>query len=265
MAVKYLQMEPAAYPADPDWLAMTAEERGCYHTLIVFLGCNGGKLENNTEKLRNLCGATNEKFEIFWKKFSHKFPVKRGMITHKRVSRELARSRKLIKQRQLAGKKSGESRRTLVEQPLNGNGTKAQLSEVKRSKVKISKKREVFIPPTLKDVKSYCLEKGLTIKPEHVWSFYENKGWKVGKVVMKDWHLAVSRSEDWENAPRVKRQPTPKDEIAALEKKRQEMRAEHGQFIREADEKKLITVWRTQITLRPLINELRPEIAGKAK
>ena len=56
-----------------------------------------------------------------------------------------------------------------------------------------------------------------------------------------------------------------KDEIAALEKKRQEMRAEHGQFIREADEKKLITVWRTQITLRPLIRELRPEIAGKAK
>lgn len=72
---------------------------------------------------------------------------------------------------------------------------------------------------------------------------------------------------DWRDAPTKSsvEQKKAEDETAAQEKKRQEMRAEHGQFIREADEKKLITVWRTQITLRPLINELRPEIAGKAK
>lgn len=87
----------------------------------------------------------------------------------------------------------------------------------------------------------------------------------VGKSKMKNWHIAVSQSENWEGAKRVKRQLSPKDEAAALKKKRQEIRAEHGQFVKEADEKKLITVWREQLTLRWLIDELRPEIAGKAK
>jgi hypothetical protein len=86
---------------------------------------------------------------------------------------------------------------------------------------------------------------------------------KKGRDPYTDHYRTLCKWAKKDNIPELHK--AEKDESAALEKKRQEMRAEHGKFIREADEKKLITVWKSQINLRWLINELRPEIAGKAK
>lgn len=51
-------------------------------------------------------------------------------------------------------------------------------------------KRERFTPPTLQEVRDYCAEKGYTFDPEAFWSFYESKGWKVGRNPMKSWKAA---------------------------------------------------------------------------
>lgn len=54
-----------------------------------------------------------------------------------------------------------------------------------------SKKR--FIPPTVDEVKEYCDEKGYEfVDPVSFVSFYESKGWIVGKTKMVSWHSAVS-------------------------------------------------------------------------
>jgi hypothetical protein len=63
-----------------------------------------------------------------------------------------------------------------------------------------------------------------------------------------------------DNIPEIKKEA---DDKQALENKHREMREQYGAFIREADEKKLITVYKEQINLRWLIRELRPEIMGK--
>ena len=48
-----------------------------------------------------------------------------------------------------------------------------------------------FTPPTLSEVQSYCEEKGYLIDAEQFISFYDSKGWMIGKNKMRDWKAAV--------------------------------------------------------------------------
>ena len=48
-----------------------------------------------------------------------------------------------------------------------------------------------FTPPTVDDVKAYCLEKGYKVDSGRFVDFYTSKGWLVGKNKMKDWKAAV--------------------------------------------------------------------------
>ena len=48
-----------------------------------------------------------------------------------------------------------------------------------------------FCPPTVSDVKAYCLENGYSIDPERFIDYYDANGWRVGRNPMKDWKAAV--------------------------------------------------------------------------
>lgn len=48
-----------------------------------------------------------------------------------------------------------------------------------------------FTPPTVEEVREYCLERNNTVDPETFINFYESKGWFVGKNKMKDWRACV--------------------------------------------------------------------------
>ena len=52
-------------------------------------------------------------------------------------------------------------------------------------------KRKRFSPPTLEEVKTYCLERGNKVDAERFIDYYTSNGWKVGKNSMKDWRSAV--------------------------------------------------------------------------
>ena len=72
-------------------------------------------------------------------------------------------------------------------------------SKVKESKVKESKENGIreksrtsrFSPPSVSDVEEYCKERGNDIDAESFVSYYESKGWLVGKSPMKDWKAAI--------------------------------------------------------------------------
>ena len=51
--------------------------------------------------------------------------------------------------------------------------------------------RSRFIPPSVREVADYCVEKGYKIDPEHFVNYYTSNGWMVGKNKMKDWKAAV--------------------------------------------------------------------------
>lgn len=83
-----------------------------------------------------------------------------------------------------------------TETPVNAynNDTKEKESKVKKSKVESisdKPKRSRFIPPTLEEVKAYCVERKNNVDPQHFIDYYESNGWKVGKNPMKDWKAAV--------------------------------------------------------------------------
>ena len=48
-----------------------------------------------------------------------------------------------------------------------------------------------FRPPTLEEVKSYILEKGIEIDAERFVAYYESNGWMVGRNKMKNWKSAI--------------------------------------------------------------------------
>lgn len=51
--------------------------------------------------------------------------------------------------------------------------------------------RSRFIPPTVDEVRAYCIEKGYALDADRFVDFYTSNGWKVGRNPMKDWRAAV--------------------------------------------------------------------------
>lgn len=68
----------------------------------------------------------------------------------------------------------------------------------REDKIRVDKSnvRNVFKPPTLIDVQTYCAERNNSIDAERFINYYETRGWKVGKFKMEDWKAAV---RTWEN------------------------------------------------------------------
>ena len=57
-----------------------------------------------------------------------------------------------------------------------------------------------FTPPTVAEVRDYCLERNNGIDAEQFVDFYASKGWMVGKNKMKDWRSCV---RTWERRDRA--------------------------------------------------------------
>lgn len=51
--------------------------------------------------------------------------------------------------------------------------------------------RNIFIKPSIDEVRAYCRERNSTVDPEAFMAFYESNGWKVGQNNMKSWKAAV--------------------------------------------------------------------------
>lgn len=52
-------------------------------------------------------------------------------------------------------------------------------------------KGKKFKPPTLMEVETYCVERGLPIDAERFIDYYSSNGWRVGNSPMKDWQAAA--------------------------------------------------------------------------
>ena len=48
-----------------------------------------------------------------------------------------------------------------------------------------------FVPPTVEEVREYCLERQNGIDPQAFVDFYASKNWMVGKTKMSDWKASV--------------------------------------------------------------------------
>ena len=80
---------------------------------------------------------------------------------------------------------------------VNNSLTQDRSGQVRIGQDRIEeRKRSNFSPPSLDEVKNYCLTRKNNIDSERFIDFYESKGWMIGKNRMKDWQAAV---RTWEN------------------------------------------------------------------
>ena len=70
--------------------------------------------------------------------------------------------------------------------------------EEKETKVSTKNPTPRFQPPTVEEAAAYISAKGYHVDPEIFVSFYESKGWYVGKNKMKNWHAAIATWEKTE-------------------------------------------------------------------
>ena len=92
---------------------------------------------------------------------------------------------------------------------------------LKEQSTKEYKGHRDFVPPTVEEVRDYCLERDNHVNPDAFVDFYTSKGWMVGKNKMKDWKAAVRTWEkDRKEAP--KPQTIPHNSNPFTELKRRE-------------------------------------------
>ena len=126
---KYVQLESEAFLAD--FVGMSAQERGCYATIIFYLYTKHGSCAFDKSDLAALCGLSELEFDKLWRKIGKKFNTKNSKLKHKRVTKELRRAKQLIQVRSRAGVKGAQSRwQTHNKAIANENETKTKTIKV---------------------------------------------------------------------------------------------------------------------------------------
>lgn len=114
-----------------------------------------------------------------------------------------------------------------VTKPEPKEKVKVKEKDKVKDKDKESKGTVRFAPPTLDDVREYCLEQGYSIDSDRFIDFYTAKDWMIGKNKMKDWKAAVrnwARTQRQESTANGSR----RQESTAKSKNRFHNLEEHG-------------------------------------
>ena len=82
-------------------------------------------------------------------------------------------------------------------QPM-GNQLLPSINKNDKNKEK-KERKEIFTPPNLKEVETYCQKRKNNINPQIFVDWNTSKGWMIGKNKMKDWKAAI---RTWEQRDR---------------------------------------------------------------
>jgi len=117
------------------------------------------------------------------------------------LKRDLRKYDDYIDKQKFNGAKGGRPKKeeiTQITQPFFQEPKKADnVNDTDNDNVKdIKVKRDVFIKPSIVELKNYMLEIGMNDVSEKWFDYYESNGWLVGKNKMKNWRAAV---RTWKN------------------------------------------------------------------
>jgi len=100
------------------------------------------------------------------------------------------------KRRAEAGSKGGKAKvanASKSKQTVANQANLADSDSKNKSDSKSNNKNKRFIKPSVQELNSYFLEKGIknTLEAEKMFNYYESNGWQVGRNKMKDWKAAA--------------------------------------------------------------------------
>jgi len=137
--------------------------------MIDFLWINSGKLDgNSSEFLAKLCGifrvSHQKRAQKLWENISRKFKIVDGIITHRRVTKEIQRQAESRLRRSEAGKKGMESRwnkdNNAIPQGITKDNPSSSTSTSSTTTVKKNtKKKTTAFPPELDTLEFHTIWK----------------------------------------------------------------------------------------------------------
>ena len=182
---------------------------------------------NNPKKIQRMIGASDDDLKILVAK-SFIIPFESGIVVikhwkiHNYIRGDRLHETKYTEERSLLDVKKNGSYTIMsdicqsdVRQLTGSLDTEVRLGKDSIGKDSIGERVKRFTPPTVEQVREYCLERKNSVDAETFVDFYASKGWKIGKESMKDWKAAV---RTWEKRYK-KEEPKKKDKshLKALE------------------------------------------------
>ena len=151
-----------------------------------------GSLATSTASLAEQTGVSESTVRRWLKKFENDGQITRQAtnrftiinITNYRAFQDIPDDRVNNQMTEQVNNQMTEQVNNQMTEQVNNNRTKKQSNK--------ETKKQVFIRPSLDDVRQYARENSLSVDPERFYDYYEANGWTInGKAQMKDWKAAV--------------------------------------------------------------------------
>ena len=165
---------------------------------------------NNPKKIQRMIGASEDDLKLLLaKRFILGFESGVIVIKHWRMHNLLRKDRYNPTQYQeefqtLQLKENGSytdhGNHLATKWQPNGNQMATQ-DRLGKDRLDKDSRGKCFTPPSVEEIREYCLERKNNVDAERFHDFYEAKGWMVGKNKMKDWKACV---RTWEKSEKPK-------------------------------------------------------------
>lgn len=165
---------------------LTDEERGRLFTALLAYSQTGEPQQLSGNE-RFVFPVMREQIDREYKKYAAKCERNRENVM-KRYSNEYERNQSYSNATNTKTKKKTKTR-TKTKEKENIEGVPGGTPADKPPKTR------AFVPPSVEEVRAYCLERGNGIDSQYFVDYYDSNGWMVGKTKMKDWKATVRRWE----------------------------------------------------------------------
>lgn len=197
---------------------LTRIERSVYRDLIELYYDSETPLMLDVKELcRKILARTNEEVTAVEQTLNEFFIETPNGWFHSRCEEELDKYYANNSQKAQAGKASAAKKALKKQQALNARSTPVATDVQQTSNDtptnlqpttindKPIKKISRFAPPSVEEVRAYCLERKNKIDPDYFVNHYTANGWMRGKNKIKDWKACINT---WENRNETDRQNT---------------------------------------------------------
>ena len=200
------------------FLDMPASTR-CLYFLLGMVADDDGFV-NNPRSIMRQCGSTTDDMNLLIAKrfiltFQSGVVVIKHWCIHNTIQKDRYKETKYLEEKStlmLDGNKAYTEAVSDVYpeciQDVSNPEPQVRLGEDRLSQVSVGEvieeaappPRKRFTPPTVDEVRAYCLERGNAVNPQRFVDYYSSNGWMVGKNKMKDWKAAVRTWEQKEKS-----------------------------------------------------------------
>ena len=195
-------------------------EHGIYRSLIDTYMLEESPLPGDMKELerKHSIRTANEK-KALRNVLNDFFKFENSMFLHSRCDEDIISYRDKSLKASKSAKKRWEKDANAVRTHSEGNANHKPLTiNHKPITNNQDKKSRGFSPPSLSDVKDYCLSRNNLVDVNTFFDFYASKGWMVGKNKMKDWKACVRTWEKRDGANNGQYQQSPAKRGQSLSK-----------------------------------------------